>query len=778
MAVVVENGRVSSNFMEVSDKRDKCNGTDNKLTNGKVNHYKNGHVKNGLSNGVNKHNVDRWAPIDWSQFELPAPADEGSMVTVALTQIGFLILMILGYLNQLLFTPKVARERNREGYAPLYNPFEQFFSRYVYRRVRHCFNRPITSAPAAEVTVKEWQTSDYNWSFHAPAAEVTVKEWQTSDYNWSFHAPAAEVTVKEWQTSDYNWSFHAPAAEVTVKEWQTSDYNWSFHAPAAEVTVKEWQTSDYNWSFQFTGKERRCVNLGSYNYLGFASGTGECADAAAAATRRHGLSLCSPRAELGQCELHVDLERTTAEFFGVESAIVFGMGFATNSLALPGLLGEGDLVLSDENNHASLILGLRLSRVKVRVFKHNDMRHLERLARRAVAEGKWRKIVIVVEGIYSMEGSIVPLPAIMALKKKYNLYLYLDEAHSIGAMGPRGRGVTDYWGVDARDVDILMGTFTKSFGAAGGYIAGSHRLTSWLRAHGHAHGYAHSMAPAVAAQILTSMRALDTPPGRARVAALRENTRHFRQRGESRATHSDTDLDTPPGRDNTRHFRQRGESRATHSCTDTELEDAKVVAHLHLIERHFRQRGESRATHSCTDTELEDAKVVAHLHLIERHFRQRLRSMGILTFGHDDSPVVPMLVYTFSKMVCTVERLTDRSLATVGVGFPATPLNKARIRKMVCTVERLTDRSLATVGVGFPATPLNKARIRKMVVASVGVGFPATPLKKARIRFCLSAAHTRAQLDQCLDAIDEIADELGLRYARTAASKTVQQSHE
>ncbi|XP_048480293.1 serine palmitoyltransferase 2 [Plutella xylostella] len=547
MAVVVENGRVPSNFMEVSDKQDKCNGTDNKLANGKVNHYKNGHVKNGLSNGVNKHNADRWAPVDWSQFELPAPADEGSMVTVALTQIGFLILMILGYLNQLLFTPKVARERNREGYAPLYNPFEQFFSRYVYRRVRHCFNRPITSAPAAE------------------------------------------------------------------------------------VTVKEWTTSDYNWSFQFTGKERRCVNLGSYNYLGFASGTGECAEAAAAATRRHGLSLCSPRAELGQCELHVDLERTTAEFFGVESAIVFGMGFATNSLALPGLLGEGDLVLSDENNHASLILGLRLSRVKVRVFKHNDMRHLERLARRAVAEGKWKKIVIVVEGIYSMEGSIVPLPAIMALKKKYNLYLYLDEAHSIGAMGPRGRGVTDYWGVDARDVDILMGTFTKSFGAAGGYIAGSHRLTSWLRAHGHAHGYAHSMAPAVAAQILTSMRALDTPPGRARVATLRDNTRHF---------------------------------------------------------------------------------------------RQRLRSMGILTFGHDDSPVVPMLVYTFSKMVCTVERLTERSLATVGVGFPATPLNKARIR------------------------------------------------------FCLSAAHTRAQLDQCLDAIDDIADELGLRYARTAASKTVQQSHE
>lgn len=193
----------------------------------------------------------------------------------------------------------------------------------------------------------------------------------------------------------------------------------------------------------------------------------------------------------------------------------------------------------------------------------------------------------VVEGVYSMEGSIVPLRALVALKRRLGLQLYLDEAHSVGAMGARGRGVTDHCAVDPRDVDVLMGTFTKSFGAAGGYIAGSARLVAAVRAHGHAHAYAHAMAPAVAAQVLAAMRAIASPAGAARVARLRDNTRHF---------------------------------------------------------------------------------------------RRRLRDMGALTFGHEDSPVVPMLVYTFSKMAATVEALTERGVATVGVGFPATPLNKARIR--------------------------------------------------------------------------------------------------
>ncbi|CAH4037596.1 serine palmitoyltransferase 2 isoform X1 [Pieris brassicae] len=518
------------------------NDTNSKLINGNVNQPSNGYTKIAQqSNGVTKmsrgkSNEAPW--IDWSKEETYSGSfEKSSLLTAALTHAGLYILMFLGFINQLFFKPKVATERNREGYAPLYNPFEQFFSRYLYRRVRHCFNLPVTSTPAAE------------------------------------------------------------------------------------VTLKERATDDYNWTFRFTGEEKTYINLGSYNYLGFAEPRGECADAAEEAAKRYGLALASSRAELGTCNLHRELEKTTADFLGVEDAIVFGMGFATNSMGVPGLIGEGSLVISDENNHASLILGLRLARVTVRVFKHNDMKHLETLVRRAIVEGKWKRIVVVVEGVYSMEGSLVPLRALVALKKRYGLYLYLDEAHSVGAMGPRGRGVTDYSGVDPRDIDILMGTFTKSFGAAGGYIAGSRRLIDSVRARGHGHTYAHSMSPPVAAQVVAAMRAIASPAGAARVAVLRDNTRYF---------------------------------------------------------------------------------------------REKLRSLGVITFGHIDSPVVPMLVYTFSKMAATVERLQERRVATVGVGFPATPLNKARIR------------------------------------------------------FCLSAAHNRAQLDECLAAIEAVADEIGLRYSRKA----------
>ncbi|CAH2075837.1 unnamed protein product, partial [Iphiclides podalirius] len=538
MAAVAMRGCVRSSDTELTETFE-CKSYEEKTVNGINNGHKNGYLKTAnINNGVVKMggNYAGLPPMDWSQYDtFPGSFEKCSLLTAVLTHLGLYVLMFLGFVNQLLFKPKVATERNREGYAPLYNSFEQFFSRYVYRRVRHCFNRPICSAPGAE------------------------------------------------------------------------------------LTLKERYTNDYNWSFGFTGTERRCINLGSYNYLGFAEPTGPCAEAAAQAARRYGLAMASSRAELGSCPVHKELEETTARFLGVEAAMVFGMGFATNSLGLPGLLGPGTLALSDENNHASLILGLRLARATVRVFRHNDLRHLERLAREAIAERRWRKIVIVVEGVYSMEGSIVPLQGVVALKRRLGLQLYLDEAHSVGAMGAHARGVTDHCGVEPSDVDVLMGTFTKSFGAAGGYIAGSARLIAWLRAHGHAHAYAHALSPPVATQIAAAMRALRTPQGLRRVRTLRDNTHHF---------------------------------------------------------------------------------------------RRRLQQMGVVTLGHADSPVVPMLVYTFSKMAATVERLTARGIATVGVGFPA------------------------------------------------------TPLYKARIRFCLSAAHSREQLDRCLTAIEEVVEELGLRYSR------------
>ncbi|EFX62073.1 hypothetical protein DAPPUDRAFT_120555 [Daphnia pulex] len=208
--------------------------------------------------------------------------------------------------------------------------------------------------------------------------------------------------------------------------------------------------------------------------------------------------------------IHKELETFVTRFVGAEDAITFGMGFATNALNLPSLVSKGCLVISDENNHASLILGSSIVR-----SHHSDMKSLEAKLREAVVQGQprtyrpWRKILIVVEGVYSMEGSIVNLPEKITLKKKYKAYLFLDEAHSIGALGSRGRGAVDYFGCDPKDVDVLMGTFTKSFGSAGGYIAGSKKLINHLRIHSHAHCYATSMSPPVAQQIISSWTRLD-----------------------------------------------------------------------------------------------------------------------------------------------------------------------------------------------------------------------------------------------------------------------------
>ncbi|KAG8186301.1 hypothetical protein JTE90_007326 [Oedothorax gibbosus] len=249
--------------------------------------------------------------------------------------------------------------------------------------------------------------------------------------------------------------------------------------PGARMMMQERVSHDYNCTFEMKDRAFEVINMGSYNYLGFAENNGRCTHSVAKVIRSYGISTCSTRHELGTLDLHIELEKLIAEFVGCEDSIVIGMGFATNSTSIPAIAGKGCLLMSDELNHSSLALGCRLSGAKIRVFKHNNMKNLEHHIRTAIIEGQpkthrpWKKIIIIVEGIYSMEGTIVNLPGLIALKKKYKCYLYLDEAHSIGAIGPRGRGVVDYFGCNPQDIDFLMGTFSKSFGAAGGYIAGS-----------------------------------------------------------------------------------------------------------------------------------------------------------------------------------------------------------------------------------------------------------------------------------------------------------------
>jgi len=272
---------------------------------------------------------------------------------------------------------------------------------------------------------------------------------------------------------------------------------------------------------------------------------------------KYGISTSASGIESGQTDLHNQLEVEVAKFVGKEDALVFGMGFATNSLNIPLLAKKGDLVVSDSLNHASLVIGCRSTGATLEVFRHNDLKALENILKKAITKGQrshgvhipWNKILIVVEGIYSMEGEILRLPEIVALKKKYKAYLYVDEAHSIGSLGPRGRGVCDYWGINPDDVDILMGTFTKSFSSVGGYIAASKQIISTLRLTSIGMVYCEAVAAPCVQQILSSMRVITgedgTTEGALRIRRLRENSIYFRKRLKEEGFVVAGDYDSP-----------------------------------------------------------------------------------------------------------------------------------------------------------------------------------------------------------------------------------------
>uniref|UniRef100_A0A674NHH7 serine C-palmitoyltransferase n=1 Tax=Takifugu rubripes TaxID=31033 RepID=A0A674NHH7_TAKRU len=478
--------------------------------------------------------------------------EQAPMYVAVMTYLGFGIVTLFGYFRDFLRAVglekcHLAQEREEQkDFVPLYQDFENFYTRNLYMRVRDNWNRPVCSLPGPVFDLME----------------------------------------------------------------RVSD--------------------DYNWTFRFTGRTlHNVINMGSYNYLGFAENEAESLKTVADTTLRYGVGVCSTRHEIGNLSIHEELEELVARFLGVESSMTFGMGFATNSMNIPALVGKGCLILSDELNHTSLILGARLSGATIRVFKHNNMHSLEKMLREAVCSGQprthrpWKKILIMVEGIYSMEGSVVRLAEIVALKKKYRAYLYLDEAHSIGAVGPSGRGVTELTGVNPADVDVMMGTFTKSFGAAGGYIAGRKELVDYLRTCSHSAVYATALSPPVTEQILRAMKCIMGKDGSA------EGIRRIRQLAEN-----------------------------------------------------------------------------------TRYFRARLKEMGFIIYGNDHSPVVPILLYMPGKVVAFAREMLERKIGVVVVGFPATPITEARAR------------------------------------------------------FCLSAGHTRAMLDQVLHHLNEVGDNLCLKFSR------------
>jgi serine palmitoyltransferase len=398
--------------------------------------------------------------------------------------------------------------------------------------------------------------------------------------------------------------------------------------PGRYVTLLDRKSDDGNNTFKLLGTSTETLNMSSYNYLGFAQSEGPCADAAEMSLRKQGISLVSPRTDSGTSELTLEVEDLVAKFVEKPASMVFSMGFVTNATAFPTLVGKGCLIISDELNHASIRFGARLSGAMIEMFRHNDMKDLERKLRQVISQGQprthrpWKKILVVVEGLYSMEGTMCNLPALIELKKKYKYHLFVDEAHSVGALGPRGRGVCDYFGIDPAEVDILMGTLTKSFGANGGYIAADKAIIDKLRISNAAMTFAESPSPPVLMQIASALRIIT---------------------GE-----------LVPG------------------------------------------QGEER---------------LQRLAFNSRYLRLGLKRLGFIVYGHDDSPIIPIMLYNPAKMPAFSHEMLKRKISVVVVGYPA------------------------------------------------------TPLVSSRARFCVSAAHTKEDLDRMLSACDQIGDLLQLKFS-------------
>ncbi|MBB3061499.1 aminotransferase class I/II-fold pyridoxal phosphate-dependent enzyme [Microbulbifer rhizosphaerae] len=215
-----------------------------------------------------------------------------------------------------------------------------------------------------------------------------------------------------------------------------------------------------------------------YNYLGY-NGSQAVEKAVIRALRRHGSSASASRVAGGECDIHRELESALAAHLGSEDTIVTVGGYIANVACIRFLMGEGDLILFDEYCHNSLIEGCASSKARRMQFHHNNLDHLEKLL--ASQRNQHRRALIVVESVYSMDGDIVDLARLVDIKRRHNAYLMVDEAHSIGVLGERGRGLCEHAGVDPREVDILMGTLSKSLASCGGFIAGSRALTGLLR---------------------------------------------------------------------------------------------------------------------------------------------------------------------------------------------------------------------------------------------------------------------------------------------------------
>ncbi len=271
---------------------------------------------------------------------------------------------------------------------------------------------------------------------------------------------------------------------------------------------------------------RKVINLASNNYLGLCNHP-KLAEAAVRAIREHGVGSGAVRTIAGTMRLHIELEEKIARFKNVEACVVFQSGFTANAGTVGSILGKEDFILSDELNHASIIDGARLSRAKIKVFRHKDVAHCEELLREIEHE-PGRKLIIT-DGVFSMDGDIGPVDRLAALAETYGAIMMVDDAHASGVLGRNGRGSVDHFGVHGK-VDVQVGTLSKAIGALGGYVCGSRDLIDYLYHRARPFLFSTSHPPSVAATCIAAFDILENEPER--IERLWDNTRYFKQQLE------------------------------------------------------------------------------------------------------------------------------------------------------------------------------------------------------------------------------------------------------
>ena len=292
----------------------------------------------------------------------------------------------------------------------------------------------------------------------------------------------------------------------------------------------------YPYFREIDGKQGTEVNMGGHDVLMFGSnaytglpGDQRIIDAGIKALQQYGSGCAGSRFLNGTLDIHVKLEKELAEYIGKDESLCFSTGFTVNSGVIPSLLTREDYIICDDRDHASIVDGRRLSFARALKYKHNDMEDLERQLQKCTPESVK---LIVVDGVFSMEGDLANLPEIVRLKHKYNAVLMVDEAHGLGVFGREGRGVCDHFGLTDQ-VDLIMGTFSKSLASIGGFIAANKTIINWLRHNARTYIFSASATPASTACAREALRIIQQEPER--IQALWDVTNYalkrFREEG-------------------------------------------------------------------------------------------------------------------------------------------------------------------------------------------------------------------------------------------------------